>query len=405
MDSRCPARIVFRATGGKSGPNYICTAMQPCFGLAKADAWKHMPSSVFPPAASFAGYRRAIYLAALLAGLGSRPTLLAADQPAASPGVSGYHLEARWKPGDDGGWDYLTLDSQANRLYVARTDCVQIIDLGTGRLIRAIPGFEGGHGITLASELNDGFATSGESGTLVRFNLTSLRPYGAPITVGKKPDAVVYEPLTRHVFVFNGGSNDASVVDAATGAVVTTLPLGGVPEFAVTDDQGTVFVNLNDKNEVLALDPRSNTITHRWPLAPGTGPTGLALDPIKHRLFAGCRDGRMIVLDAQNGRRLADLPIGKNVDACAFDPGTGFAFASCGDGTLTVVQENPARPGDFRVVETVKTQRGARTMALDPKTHNIYLATADFATVPASGEKPSRPEVVPGSFVLLEFTR
>ncbi len=367
-----------------------------------------MSPCVFPPAPGLAKVRDAIYLFSLLAGLANGfPATARAQHSTAAPGASGYHLEGKWKPGGESGWDYLTLDSQAHRLYVARTDCVQVIDTERGTLVRAIPGLDGGHGIALAPELNDGFATSGQSGTVMRFNLTSLRPYGMPIVVGKKPDAVVYEPFTRHVFVFNGEGHDASVIDAATATVVATIPLGGAPEFAVPDEKGTLFVNLEDKNEVLVIDAQQNTITHRWPLAPGTGPTGLALDPIKHRVFAGCRNGKMIVLDAQSGKHLAELPIGQGVDACAFDPGTGFAFASCGDGTLTVVQEDPAKPGTYRVVDLVKTQPGARTMALDPRTHAVYLAAANFeaALIPSANEKPPHPEMVPGSFVILKFTR
>ena len=365
-----------------------------------------MYTRVFLPASAITGFRRAIDTALLLAGsMVLFPAAAPARQLAAAPGASGYHCEARWKPGGEGGWDDLTLDSQAHRLYVARTDCVQIIDTENGTLVRAIPGLDGGHGIALAPELNCGFATSGRSNTVIVFNLTSLRPYGAPIIVGRKPDAIVYEPLTRHVFVFNGESNDASVIDAATAAVIATIPLGGAPESAVADGTGALFVNLEDKNETVAIDVRKNTVGRRWPLAPGTGPMGLALDPIKHRLFVGCRNGQMIVLDAQSGKHLAELPVGKRVDACAVDPGTGYAFASSGDGTLTVVEEDPAKPGEFRVLETVKTQGGARTMAVDPKTHAVYLAAASFepATAPATGEKPPTPEMVPESFVLLEF--
>ncbi len=292
-----------RARGGIS--TYLTTrnVERPCFGLAKAegrqeDVFQRFP--ILPQDSPGAAGRFISPRCSLVWPERSRPSPLPG-----SPPRSPAHPATAWKPGGNrvamAAGVRLTLDSQANRLYVARTDCVQIIDTETGRLVRAIPGFDGGGGIALAPELNDGFATSGESGTVVRFNLTSLRPYGAPISVGKEPDAVVYEPLTRHVFVFNGGSDDASVVDAATGSVVATLPLGGAPNSAVTDDQGAVFVDLHDKNEVLALDPRKNSVAHRWPLAPGTGPMGLALDPIKHRLFVGCGDGRMIVLDAQNG--------------------------------------------------------------------------------------------------------
>ncbi len=367
-----------------------------------------MPPRISFPVPDCAGFRGAIYLTSLLAGLaGMFPAASLAQPPDAAPGASGYHFETKWKPGGENGWDYLTLDSQAHRLYVARTDCVQIIDTESGGLVHTIPGLDGGHGIALAPELERGFATSGQSNSVLMFNLTSLRSFGAPIVVGKKPDAVVYEPLTHHVYVFNGKSNDVSVIDPATAAVIATIPLGGAPEFAVSDERGSLFVNLEDKSEVLAIGAEKNTVTHHWPLAPGVGPTGLAIDLIKHRIFAGCRNGQMIVLDAQSGKRLATLPIGKGVDACAVDPSTGFAFASCGDGTLTVVQEDPAKPGEFRVMDVVKTQPGARTMAVDPRTHAVYLAAANFepAPAPTGSEKSPHPAMVPGSFVLLKFTR
>ena len=224
--------------------------------------------------------------------------------------------------------------------------------------------------------------------------------------MGRKPDAIVYEPLTKHVFAFNGQSEDASVIDAATAKVIATIPLGGGPEFAAVDGKGALYVNLEDKSATLAIDAQKNTVTQRWPIAPGEEPSGLALDADKHRLFAGCRNEMMAVLDAESGKVLATPVIGKGVDACAFDPGTGFALASCGDGTLTVMREDPAKSGGY-MTETIKTQRGARTMALDPKTHAIYLAAADFeaAPTPAAGEKPKRPGMLPGSFVVLKFTR
>ncbi len=323
----------------------------------------------------------------------------------ATPGLSGYHLEATWKPGGEGGWDYLTIDPEAHRLYVTRTDRVQVIDTDKGTTVGELPGLDGGHGVALAPEFNRGFATSGKSDTVVVFDLKTLKPIGDPVGVGKKPDAIIYEPLTKHVFAFNGESDEASVIDAATARVVATIPLDGGPEFAAADGNGGVFVNLEDKSETLMIDAQKNTVVRHWPLAPGDSPSGLAIDAAKRRLFAGCHNERMIVLDAGSGEVLADPPIGKGVDACAFDPGTGFAFASCGDGTLTIAQENPAKAGDFRVVEKVKTQRGARTMALDPKTHAVYLAAADFETAPAPapGEKPQRPKMVSGSFVVLKF--
>jgi YVTN family beta-propeller protein len=223
--------------------------------------------------------------------------------------------------------------------------------------------------------------------------------------VGNKPDAIIYDPASKHVFVFNGKSENASVIDPATAKVVATIPLGGGPEFATADGQGRVFVNLEDKSETLAIDAGKNIVTEHWPLAPGESPSGLAIDRARRRLFVGCHNEQMTVLDAGNGKHLATLPIGQGVDACAFDPGTGLAFASCGDGTLTIVQEDPAKAGEFRLVGHVVTQRGARTMALDPKTHAIYLAAADFesAPAPAPGEKPKHSKLVPGSFVILKY--
>ena len=338
---------------------------------------------LIPSARKFRGFL--VAFAALAAGGGAPASASAQPPPAAMPATpapAGYHLAATWKPGGEGGWDYLSLDPAARRLYVARQDRIQVIDLDQGTLVGEVAGVDGAHGVALAPELHRGFASSGKRNAVVIFDLQTLQPAGAPVAVGQKPDAIIYEPSTRHVFAFNGQSDNASVIDAASGQVVATIPLGGAPEFAAADGKGAVFVNLEDKSETLAIDAKQNTVIQRWPLAPGDAPTGLALDAGRGRLFAGCHNAQMIVLDAASGKSLAALPIGQGVDACAFDLGTGCAFASCGDGTLTVAQENPARPGEFRVVENVKTQRGARTMALDPTTHAVYLAAADFAAAP-----------------------
>ena len=366
-----------------------------------------MVFSVSSCAPAAARVRRALGFASLFTGLvGAFPCTVGAQQPVAASGASGYHLEAAWKPGGEGGWDYLTFDPEARRLYVARPDRVQVIDGGKGTLLGEVAGLNGGHGVALAPEFNRGFAASGKSGTVIVFDLQTLKPVGAPIPVGRKPDAVIYDPASKHVFVFNGGSEDASVIDAATARVIATIPLDGGPESAAADGKGGLYVNLEDKSETLAIDTQKNVVTHRWPVAPGEGPSGLAMDPAKRRLFAGCHNEQMAVLDVESGKVLATPPIGKGVDACAFDPGTGFAFASCGDGTLTVVREDPAKPGGF-AAEKINTQRGARTMALDPKTHAVYLATADFepAPTPAAGEKPKRPGILPGTFVILKLTR
>ena len=340
---------------------------------------------------------------ALLTAVAGGALNAAAQQPDASPG-SGYHLEATWKPGGEGGWDYATVDPSAHRLYVTRTDRVQVIDTEDGKTIGEVPGLEGGHGTALVPDENRGFATSGKSGTVIVFDLKTLKPVGEPIKVGKKPDAIVYDPASKHVFAFNGESDEASVIDPATAKVIATITLGGGPEFAGSDGKGTLFVNLEDKSETLAIDVRTNTVTHRWPLAPGESPSGLAVDGAKGRVFAGCHNQQMVVLDAASGKVLATPAIGQGVDACAFDPGTEFAFASCGDGTLTVVKEDN---GSFPVVEKIITKKGARTMALDLETHAVYLPTAEFEPVPtpAPGQGHVRPKMVPGSFMVLKYVR
>jgi YVTN family beta-propeller protein len=360
----------------------------------------HLPSS--PALSAVAKVRRSAGILAFLAiGAGALNGDVLAQQPTAVSGGSGgpgYHLAATWKTPGDGGWDYLTFDPETSRLYVTRTDRVQVIDAHSGTLLGEVPGLDGGHGIALVPELHRGFAV---------FDLQTFKPAGEPIAVGEKPDAIIYDPASKHVFAFDGKSESASVIDPATAKVIATIPLGGAPEFAAADGKGMVFVNLEDKSETLAIDAGRNAVTQRWPLAPGESPSGLAIDPVGRRLFVGCHNEQMAVLDADTGKHLAAPPIGKGVDACAFDPGTGFAFASCGDGTLTVVQEVAGKADEFPVVEQIKTRRGSRTMALDPKTHAVYLAAADFesAPTPAPGEKPRRPKIVPGSFVLLKFVR
>jgi len=353
------------------------------------------------------------WLAAFSIALLALPSALLAQSPAGAGaggsalGASGYHLTATWKLGGEGGWDYLTVDSKAHRLYIARTNRVQVIDTETGALAGEVPGLDGAHGVALAPEFGRGFATSGRSGTVIVFDLQTLKPIGAPVKAGKKPDAIAYDPSTKHVFAFNGGSDDTTVIDAEKAEAIGTVALGGGPEFGVADGKGSVFVNLEDKGELLEIDAHSLKVKNRWSLAPGESPTGLAMDPVKGRLFSGCRNEKLIVLDAGTGKSLGALPIGKGVDAAAFDAGTGLAFASNGDGTLTVISESATNPGEFRVLENVATKAGSRTAAIDPKTHAIYLAGADFepAATPKPGEPRSRPKMIPGSFVVLKFEK
>ena len=343
----------------------------------------------------------------LAAVVGGSTNASSQEPPAASraAGASGYHLAATWKVGGDGGWDYLSVDPQAHRLYVTRPDRVQVLDTETGAIVGEVPGLDGTHGVALVTDIHRGFASSGKSDTVLVFDLETLKKVGDPIPVGNKPDAIIYDPASRRVFAFNGRSDNASVIDAASAKVIATIPLGGGPEFAVSDGRGTVFVNLEEQSETVAIDVKTNAVIHRWPLAPGEGPSGISMDAARGRVFAGCHNEQMIVLDAGTGKVLGNPAIGKGVDACAFDPGTGFAFASNGDGTLTVIKEEPQ--GEFRVIANVLTKKSARTMALDPLTHAIYLAAADLepAPTPAPGAEHVRPKMIPGTFVILKFVR
>ncbi len=313
--------------------------------------------------------------------------------------AGGYHVAARYEVGGDGGWDYLTLDAEEGKLYVTRGDRVTVLDVGNGKAVGEIPGTKGVHGVALAKDLGRGFTSNGKANTATIFDLKTLAIRGE-VKTGAKPDAIIFDPVTRRVFVFNGDSSDATAIDAAGGTVAGTVALGGAPEFAVADGKGTVYVNLEDKSEVVAFDARALKVKSRWPLAPCEEPTGLAMDTTKRRLYAGCHNQLMAVMDADSGKVLATLPIGAGVDATAFDAGTGLAFSSNGDGTLTVVRED--MPGHFTVVENVTTQLGARTMALDPKTHKIYLVTKFGPPPPPSVEHPHpRGAVLPGTFVVL----
>ena len=323
---------------------------------------------------------------------------------AGAAGPSGYHVAKTYKIGGEGWWDYLTFDGAAGRLFIARATRVMVVDAGTGKLLGEIPDTPGVHGIALAPELGRGFTSNGRGNSVTIFDLASLKVLGT-VESGKNPDAIAYDPATQRVFTFNGGSDNSTAIDAAKGTVAGTIALGGRPEFAVADGQGAIFANLEDKSEIVAIDTRKLVVTARWPLAPCEEPTGLAIDREHRRLFSGCANKLMAIVDAASGRLLATLPIGRGVDATAFDPETAFAFSSNGEGTLTVIHEDS--PEKFSVVENVPTQRGARTMALDPKTHRIFLVTAEYGPVPATtAENPHpRPGIVPGSFVVLVVER
>ena len=335
---------------------------------------------------------------ALVCSFGAAPVLSGAES-------AGYRLARRMELGGEGGWDYLTVDAGARRVYVSRGTRVVVLDADSGKAVGEISNTEGVHGIALATDLSRGFTSNGRSSTITIFDLKSLKPISEVKSTGENPDAILYDPATRRVFAFNGRTSNATVLDAATGQVAGTIPLGGKPEFAVSDGQGSVFVNLEDKNAIAMIDARKLTVEARWPVTGCDEPAGLAIDRARKRLFAGCHNKTMAVVDAASGKVVATVPIGQGVDANAFDPGTGLAFSSNGDGTLTVAR---ATEGDkYEVVQTVATERGARTMALDEKTHTIFLPTAKFGPPPSpTADRPNpRPSVVPGSFVLLVVER
>ncbi len=322
----------------------------------------------------------------------------------ASAADAGYHLLKRITIGGEGGWDYLTVDSSARRVYISRGTHVLVLDADSYKVVGDIPDTPGVHGIALASEFRKGFISNVRENTVSMFDLKTLKTL-QKIKVGQNPDAILYDPATRRVFTFNGKSQDSTAIDAATGSVLGTIALGGKPEFAVSDRQGQIFVNIEDKSLMAVLDPRSLQVKSKWDLKPCQEPSGLALDRAHNRLFAGCDNKLMTVVDGAKGNVIANLPIGEGVDATSFDPDTQLAFSSNGEGTLTVVHEDS--PDKFRVVENVKTEEGARTMALDEKTHNVFLVTARRGPPPApTAENPHpRPSVVPGTFVVLVFGR
>ena len=317
---------------------------------------------------------------------------------------SGYHLLNTYKLAGDGGWDYLTIDPATRHLFISRATHVLVIDADSGKQLADIPDTPGVHGIALAPELGRGFISNGREGTVTVFDLKSLTATGK-IKAGENPDAILYDPATRRVFAFNGRSGDATAIDGVRAAAIGTIRLGGKPECAVSDEKGDVFVNIEDKSELLKLDPQGLSVKARWPLAPCQEPSGLAIDRKNRRLFVGCDNKMMAVVDADSGKVITTVPIGEGVDANAFDSDTGFAFASCGEGVLTIAHEDT--PDKYSAAENVPTQRGARTMTLDPKTHNVYVVTAKFGPAPArTAENPHpRPSILPDSFVVLVLGR
>jgi hypothetical protein len=335
---------------------------------------------------------RHLGVAAALVLLAAAP--LAAQAPA-------YHVVKQVPIGGEGGWDYLLVDGAAHRLYVSHATRVEVVDLLRDTVAGVIPNTPGVHGIALAGDVGRGFTSNGRDSSVTIFDLRTLATIGTVNVQGANPDAIVYDSVTRRVFTMNGRSASATAIDAATGTVVGTVALGGRPETAVADGHGRIYANIEDKSLIVAFDARTLQVQGHWSLAPCEGPSGLAMDREHRRLFSGCGNGLMAVSDPDAGRVVTTLPIGRGVDGDGFDAGTGLAFASCGEGVLTVVHEDD--PDHFTLVGNVPTARGARTMALDPATHRVYLSTAEFGPAPApTPERPRpRPSIIAGSFKVL----
>jgi DNA-binding beta-propeller fold protein YncE len=309
-----------------------------------------------------------------------------------------YHLLKEIPVGGDGGWDYVSVDSAARRLYVSHQSKVVVIDLDKETVVGEIKDTPGVHGVALAPELHRGFVSCGRTNKAAIVDLTTLQTLSW-VDTGANPDGMLYDPSRQEVYMFNGRGNSATVFEAKSGQVLATIPLGGKPEFAALDTTtGRVFNNLEDKSEVVAIDTKTHAVVNRWPIAPGEEASGMAFDPQNHRLFLGCGNKLMVMIDSTSGKVVATVPIGAGVDANAFDPTTKLAFASCGDGTLTIAREDA--PDKLTVVQTLKTERGAKTMTIDPKTHKLYVPSAKF-DAPAPGQR--RGTVVPGSFKILVY--
>ncbi len=318
---------------------------------------------------------------------------------APAPGASGYKLVKTIPLGGEGGWDYVYVDSDARRVYISHATHTVVMDADTHAVVGDIPDTQGVHGIAIASDLGRGFTSNGRGNDVTIFDLKTLKPIGN-VKTDANPDAIVYDPVSKRVFTFNGRGKNATAINAADGAVVGTLALGGKPEFAAADGKGSIFVNNEDTSELIQMDSQKITETHRWPLAPCKSPSGLSMDVKNRRLFAVCDDKVSVVVNADTGKVVATPAIGNGPDASAFDPATNDFFASCGEGVITVIHEDA--PDKYTVVENVPTKRSARTMGLDLKTHNIFLPAADFDP-PAPGER--RGKMKPDSFVILVVSK
>lgn len=317
--------------------------------------------------------------------------------------TSGYHLIKKTVIGGEGGWDYLFADSQSRTLYVSHGNQVEVLDIDSHRSIGVIPNTKGVHGIYTAPDLERGFITNGKANTVTIFDLKTLKLI-QEVSAGKNPDALLYDKFSGRVFIFNNDSKDITVIEATSGKVDTTFSVGGNPEAGVSDNKGIIFVNVEDTNEVVSFDAKTLAIKNQWKLAPGEEPNGLVLDKESHRIFSACRKSQtLIMLDSDNGKIIAQVPIGRGVDGVVFDPQTKLIITSNGEGTLTVVHEDSLT--QLSTVETVRTEPGARTMTFDSKTHHVFLSAGQYGEAPPATPENPRPwrSIVPGTFMIIEY--
>lgn len=338
-----------------------------------------------------------------LAHIAACTLILAAIAWAAPASSPDYKVVATYKLGGEGGWDYLTFDTQGHRLFISRGTHVMVVDPDSGKVLGDIPGTNGVHGIALAHDLGRGFTSNGRDGNVTIFDLKTLQPIGDKPKTGQNPDSIGYDTASKRVFTFNGRSGDSTAIEAASGAVAGSIPLGGKPETGVFDGKGKGYVNIEDKSQIVEFDTKSLKVLNTWSLAPCQEPSGLAIDVKHRRLFAGCHNQMMAVVNADSGKVVATPAIGPGVDANAFDPGTQLAYSSNGGGTGTITVVHEDSPDTYTVAQSAETLPRARTMTLDPKTHRVYTVTAEFGPAPApTADQPRpRPAMVPDSFKLV----
>jgi DNA-binding beta-propeller fold protein YncE len=331
----------------------------------------------------------------------ARPADPASYTASANASASPWVVTGTIPLGGEGGWDYLTMDPASRRLYVSRSTRAVVVDVDSRKVVGEIPDTKGIHGIALAPGIDRGFTSNGGSSTVTAFSLSKLEKKGEVKTTGENPDAILFDPFTSRVFTFNGRGQNATAIDAKTLAVAGTIALDGKPEFGVSDGAGRVFVNIEDKNLIEVIDAKALRVTAKWSLAPCDEPSALVFDSAHKRLFAGCHNKMVAVVSSDTGKVVTTFPIGEGVDAAGFDAAKGNVFASCGDGTLTVAHQES--PDDYRVVATVPTTRGARTLAFDAKTRRVFLMSAEYGPRPApTADRPNpRPPILPDTAALV----